>query len=193
MDLSVVIVTWNTRELVEQCVESLLSELDTAKARFGVAAEVIVVDNGSIDGTAALLAQRFPAVTLIRLDENRGFAAGNNVGIQGSTGDYVVLLNNDTFVTRGWVADLIRHFRESSEVPIVLFTYLNPVYTYGFEAFHLDAAEAGADGVLLLDLPPDEVSLNEELQELDSLKHIRLIAPTTPADRIPKLAGSSEG
>lgn len=94
--------------------------------------------------------------------------------------------------TRG-VLDLIRHFRKSSEVPIVLFTYLNPVYTYGFQAFHLDAAEAGADGVLLLDLPPDEASRNEELQELDSLKHIRLIAPTTPADRIPKIAGSSEG
>ena len=76
--------------------------------------------------------------------------------------------------TRG-VLDLVRHFRESSEVPIVLFTYLNPVYTYGFEAFHRDAAEAGADGVLLLDLPPDEVS-HEELQELDSLAY-SMIAP----------------
>lgn len=91
------------------------------------------------------------------------------------------------------VLDLVRRFRKESETPIVLFTYLNPVYSYGFGAFHRDAAEAGADGVLLLDLPPDEVARNEELKESDALKHIRLIAPTTPEDRIPQLAGSSEG
>lgn len=94
--------------------------------------------------------------------------------------------------TRG-VLDLIRSFRESSETPIVLFTYLNPVYTYGFDQFHHDAAAAGADGVLLLDLPPDETSRNEELIETNELRHIRLIAPTTPADRIPMLAAASEG
>ncbi|MDF1823741.1 MAG: tryptophan synthase subunit alpha [Verrucomicrobiales bacterium] len=91
------------------------------------------------------------------------------------------------------VLDLIRRFRETSEVPVVLFTYLNPVYTYGFERFHEDAAAAGADGVLLLDLPPEEATINAELVTSGALKHIRLIAPTTPADRIPKLAGSSEG
>lgn len=91
------------------------------------------------------------------------------------------------------VLDLIRKFRESSEVPIVLFTYLNPVYTYGFERFHVDAAAAGADGVLLLDLPPEEASINAELVESNALKHIRLIAPTTPAERVPELAASSEG
>ncbi len=94
--------------------------------------------------------------------------------------------------TRG-VLDLIRRFRETSEIPIVLFTYLNPVYTYGFQQFHIDAAAAGADGILLLDLPPDEAAMNEELAENNSLKHIRLIAPTTPKDRLPGLASSSEG
>ena len=91
------------------------------------------------------------------------------------------------------VVDLIRKFRERSETPIVLFTYLTPIYSYGFAQFHEDAAAAGADGVLLLDLPPDEASLNSELTESGSLRHIRLIAPTTPADRIPKLAASAEG
>ena len=51
--------------------------------------------------------------------------------------------------------ELIRRFRETHQTPIVLFTYLNPVFTYGFEKFHTDAAAAGADGILLLDLPPD--------------------------------------
>lgn len=94
--------------------------------------------------------------------------------------------------TRG-VLELIRKFRENSETPIVLFTYLNPVYAYGFSDFHRDFAEAGADGVLLLDLPPDEADKNEELTSQGELQHIRLIAPTTPEDRIPQLAASSEG
>ena len=89
--------------------------------------------------------------------------------------------------------ELIRRFRETHETPIVLFTYLNPVFTYGFENFHHDAAAAGADGILLLDLPPDEAALNTDLSIGAGLKHIRLIAPTTPPERVKILAQSSEG
>ncbi len=91
------------------------------------------------------------------------------------------------------VLDLIRDFRKTSEVPVVLFTYLNPVYTYGFDRFHTDSAEAGADGVLLLDLPPEESGKSPDLMERDALQHIRLIAPTTPEERLPQLAASAEG
>ena len=91
------------------------------------------------------------------------------------------------------VIELIRRFRETHETPIVLFTYLNPVFTYGFEAFHHDAAAAGADGILLLDLPPDEAALNKDLAIGAGLKHIRLIAPTTPPERVKILAESAEG
>lgn len=89
--------------------------------------------------------------------------------------------------------ELIRRFRESHQTPIVLFTYLNPVFTYGFEAFHKDAAAAGADGILLLDLPPDEAAQNAELASGAGLKAIRLIAPTTPPERKAQLAASAEG
>jgi tryptophan synthase alpha chain len=91
------------------------------------------------------------------------------------------------------VIDLIRSFRETHQTPIVLFTYLNPVFTYGFEQFHHDAAAAGADGILLLDLPPDEAALNTDLATGAGLKHIRLIAPTTPPERVELLAKSAEG
>ncbi len=91
------------------------------------------------------------------------------------------------------VIEFIRRFRETHETPIVLFTYLNPVFTYGFEAFHHDAAAAGADGILLLDLPPDEAALNKDLAIGAGLKHIRLIAPTTPPERVKILAQSAEG
>ena len=91
------------------------------------------------------------------------------------------------------VLELIRKFRETHETPIVLFTYLNPIFTYGFDAFHRDAAAAGADGILLLDLPPDEAALSSEFADSHGLKTIRLIAPTTPADRVKLLAQSAEG
>ena len=95
--------------------------------------------------------------------------------------------------TTAGVIELVRRIRAVSQVPLVLFTYLNPVYAYGFTQFHTDAAAAGADGVLLLDLPPDEDGLNAELTTAAGLQRIRLIAPTTPPDRMRTLASTSEG
>lgn len=89
--------------------------------------------------------------------------------------------------------DLIREFRKTHETPIVIFTYLNPIYTYGFQEFHRDAAAAGADGILLLDLPPDEAARNLELSEAHDLHPIRLIAPTTPDERVKQIAESAKG
>jgi tryptophan synthase alpha chain len=91
------------------------------------------------------------------------------------------------------VLETIRVIREKSQIPIVLFTYLNPVYTYGYESFHRDAAAAGADGILILDLPPDEAAQNPETKALSDLHAIRLIAPTTPPDRIPMIAQQAAG
>jgi tryptophan synthase alpha chain len=90
--------------------------------------------------------------------------------------------------------ELISAFRKAnSTTPIVLFTYLNPIFTYGFAKFQTDATNAGADGILLLDLPPDEAELSSELAENPSLSHIRLIAPATPPDRIKLLAEKAQG
>jgi len=89
--------------------------------------------------------------------------------------------------------DLIRAFRETHDTPLVLFTYLNPIYAYGYEKLHLDAAVAGVDGILLLDLPPAEEAANSDFTHGDGLHHIHLIAPTTPKDRKATLAQSSKG
>jgi tryptophan synthase alpha chain len=100
------------------------------------------------------------------------------------------------------VLDCVREIRRKSQIPIVLYTYLNPVFQFGAEKFHREAEDAGVDGLLILDLPPEE-----DLSELDCLKqsssvarpleqnviHIRLIAPTTPADRMKKIAKSAKG
>jgi len=87
----------------------------------------------------------------------------------------------------------IHRIRTKTDVPLVLYTYLNPIYIHGFEKFHEEAAAAGVDGALILDLPPDEVAANRELADRHRLKSIRLIAPTTPPARMELIARSAEG
>ena len=92
------------------------------------------------------------------------------------------------------IIDLIKAFRETHDTPLVLFTYLNPVYAYGFEAFHNDAAAAGADGILLLDLPPFSSS-SEPLNSSTGRLFIIFISshPPPPPARRQSLAKSSQG
>ncbi|MBU3666559.1 MAG: tryptophan synthase subunit alpha [Chthoniobacterales bacterium] len=87
----------------------------------------------------------------------------------------------------------VHRIRQRTEVPLVLYTYLNPVYIHGFEKFHEEAAAAGVDGVLILDLPPDEIAANRELADRHQLKSIRLVAPTTPPARVEYIARSADG
>jgi tryptophan synthase alpha chain len=91
------------------------------------------------------------------------------------------------------VLDMVRQLRTRSQLPIVLYTYMNPIYRYGFAQFHQDAESAGVDGLLILDLPPDEDAQNAEFSEQTGLKRIRLIAPTTPAPRIAQLTAGASG
>jgi tryptophan synthase alpha chain len=87
------------------------------------------------------------------------------------------------------VLDCIRKIRRLSQIPIVLYTYLNPIFQFGLERFHREASNAGVDGLLILDLPPEE---DLELQS-EPLLHIRLIAPTTPPARIQKICARAAG
>ena len=70
---------------------------------------------------------------------------------------------------------------------------MNPIYRFGFKAFHVTAEKAGVDGLLILDLPPDEDEWNAELLQTTGLKRIRLIAPTTPTARISRLTSGASG
>jgi len=87
------------------------------------------------------------------------------------------------------VLDCVRDIRSKSEIPIVLYTYLNPVIQFGFDEFHAEAIKAGVDGLLILDLPPEEENNVSSRQ----LPHIRLIAPTTPRERIAQIAQNAQG
>jgi tryptophan synthase alpha chain len=87
------------------------------------------------------------------------------------------------------VLDCVRQIRRVSQIPIVLYTYMNPIFQFGFERFHREASDAGVDGLLILDLPPEEdLALQNE-----SLLHIRLIAPTTQPERIEAICAKAAG
>lgn len=89
---------------------------------------------------------------------------------------------------------MVRELRRRSQMPLVIFTYLNPIYAFGFGRFLREAADAGIDGVLFLDLPPDEAVHHAELGEgAEGLSMIRLVAPTTPPERIREIAGAGSG
>src|ERR1700678_1186434 len=89
------------------------------------------------------------------------------------------------------VLECVRKIRRDSQMPIVLYTYINPLLALGFEAYHREAEEAGVDGLLILDLPPDEDA--PELATVGNVRRIRLIAPTTPDDRIAKITAKADG
>ena len=101
--LSIIIVNWNTRELLVACLASVAAEV--ARLDQGEV-ETFVVDNASTDGSADMVRERFSWVRLIESRENLGFAAGNNLALQHAGGECVLLLNPDTVVTAGALARL---------------------------------------------------------------------------------------
>src|SRR5438874_6112568 len=94
------------------------------------------------------------------------------------------------------VLDCVREIRRASDIPIVLYTYLNPIFRFGIDNFYKAAADAGIDGLLILDLPPEEdasVQKPGDSMNTASIVLIRLIAPTTPPDRIALIAKAARG
>ncbi len=100
MDISIIIVNWNTRELLGKCLESVETTVR------GLSHEIIVVDNASADGSAAMLRERFPRVRLIENPENRGFGTANNQALRVMTGRYALLLNSDAVLTENAVSEI---------------------------------------------------------------------------------------
>ncbi|HEX2309939.1 MAG TPA: glycosyltransferase family 2 protein [Vicinamibacterales bacterium] len=155
MTLTIAIVTFNARDHLERCLESI------AGAPPATPHDVVIVDNGSTDGAPEMVAQRFPSMRLIRARGNIGFGAANNVAIRQSQGDLVLLLNPDTVVPRGAIDGLVAELERAP-----------------------DAAAIGprlvdADGRAELSFGPMPSPLGEAWQKLLGWAHARGIWPVT--------------
>lgn len=112
--LSIIVVTWNVRPLIERCLSEALA------SRIPGPVEIIVIDNASRDGTADLVAEKFPSVQLIRNSEGVGFARGNNQAFPLARGRYVLLLNPDAFPTSpDTLGQLVRFLEDRPEFAAV--------------------------------------------------------------------------
>ncbi len=91
------------------------------------------------------------------------------------------------------IVALVKRLRKTTQIPIVLFTYFNPVLAYGLESFAEDAADAGVDGVLCVDLPPEEAGDYKRLLDARGIATIFLVAPTSSPERVATIARSASG
>ena len=117
-DVSVIIISWNTKQHLLNCISSLANQSGIK--------EVIVVDNGSTDGSPEAVEKQFPQVKLIRNKENLGFAKANNIGMRASTGRYLCLINSDVIVQDGCIEKLIEFMDKNSSVGLAGPRVLNP-------------------------------------------------------------------
>ena len=94
MDLSIIIVNWNSKEYLKKCIASILAETH------GIEFEIVVIDSASFDGCGEMLREHYPQVRFIQSQENLGFSRANNLAFQSSTGECVLFLNPDTELRR---------------------------------------------------------------------------------------------
>lgn len=111
-DLSVAVVSYNTRDLLRVCLKSLLARQADGEASL----EIIVADNGSTDGSPAMVRAEFPSVRILELGENLGFGRANNAALENASGRYVCLLNSDAETLPGAIAQTLAYLEAHSDV-----------------------------------------------------------------------------
>lgn len=109
MELSIIILTYNQREATIKCLESLRN----------IDAEIILIDNGSTDNTREYILEFFPNVKLVCNDDNRGVAAGRNIGLKIAKGEWLMILDNDTIVTQPAIESLLTFIKQNPSVGLV--------------------------------------------------------------------------
>ena len=113
IDLSIIIVSWNTLDYTKRCIQSIL------KHTRGISFEIIVVDNDSRDGSQAMIRQSFPDILLLENKDNMGLARANNQGISQSKGRYILFLNSDTCVMENALEAMVRFLEAHEEAGAV--------------------------------------------------------------------------
>ncbi|HKV45502.1 MAG TPA: glycosyltransferase family 2 protein [bacterium] len=182
-DLTIIIVNWNTRQLLQGCLTSLHPVLASSH----LTVEVIVVDNGSTDGSREMVAEQFPQVRLIANHENRLYAGANNQGIAAAKGRYLLLLNSDTIVNPGALEVMIRRLDANPKLAGVAPKLLNPDGTIQRSCwpFPLKAALGNAFGLYSLGVLDDYRSWDHRYDRLvDWLSSACLMVPRRVFDDV---------
>lgn len=112
MDVTIIIVNYNTKKLTLECLESVYSNTS------GISFEIIVVDNASVDGSIQAVEERFPDVRIYKSDINLGFGRANNLGLQHAIGKYIFLLNSDTVLVNNAILEFYSFCERNSSLKI---------------------------------------------------------------------------
>ncbi|MGH7494580.1 MAG: glycosyltransferase [bacterium] len=140
-NLSFIIVSWNAKEFLLECLDSLAYETGPRRA------EIIVVDNGSDDGSPEAVAQEFPQTRLVRNRANLGFAKANNIGIERSAGDFLFLVNSDVKVLPGCIDRMVDF---SARAPVRFYLEMLRANLHFWKKHHSPAAQIGFRCISLL-------------------------------------------
>ena len=117
--ISVIIVNYNGKKLLEKCLESLF-KIDYNNF------EVILVDNNSTDGSMEFVTKNYPKIIVIKLDSNKGFAEPNNIGTKIAKGEYILFLNNDTVTTTNFISEMVNVLEKDEKIAICQSLLLKP-------------------------------------------------------------------
>lgn len=123
-ELSIIIVSWNVKDLLRQCLRSIFLEQGSLNL------EIIVVDNASKDQTVEMVKKEFPQIKVIANINNLGFARANNQGIKESQGDFILVLNPDTKIIKNSLATMLNFIKQNPKIGIAGCKHLNPDLTW---------------------------------------------------------------
>lgn len=111
MDLSIIILSFNTKDITDRCLSRLQVSVDSCQKRLNNNIEIIVLDNGSVDGSAQMIKEKYPKAKLIIQKENTGFSKGNNIAVKQAKYPYLLLLNSDCYANQDSLYKALAYFR----------------------------------------------------------------------------------
>jgi hypothetical protein len=193
IDLSIVVVSWNTRSLTLECLASIEAARQELEGPQGLALEVIAVDNGSCDGTPAALRAGFPWVRLLALPRNLGFAAGCNYGLKEARGRVVLLLNSDARVAPEVLRECVRYLDQHPDVGVLGPQLVHPdgspqTSVHNFPRLLTELLPKGLLQILWPRRFPSHRSIGEAPLEVEAVMGAALFAPAHALQRVGPLS-----
>ena len=170
--VSIIIVNWNAKTFLKECIESLLSQSFTDY-------EIILVDNASSDDSVNFIKEHFPQVKIIQNKDNVGFAEGNNIGIKNSTGNIIALFNPDAVADKKWLSILVDTLQSSEKIAATT----GKMYYLG-DKYGKDAVFCTWSKIAPYSATPTNFYENEPLAKVDYLSGAAMVIKRDVLDKI---------